>query len=57
MKEPRPIAIQLRSAMALTLERTQPIESSSGLRNTASEKSVPMAIVMMTKAAPSTTQP
>jgi hypothetical protein len=45
------------SAMALTLERAQPMESSRGLRKTASEKSVPMAMVMMTKAAPSTTQP
>ena len=45
------------AAFALTLERAQPMESSRGLRNTASEKSVPMAMVMMTKAAPSTTQP
>ena len=45
------------SAMALTLDRAQPTESSSGLRKTAREKSVPTAIVMMTKAAPSTTHP
>jgi hypothetical protein len=51
------MAIQFMRAMALTLERFQPMESSRGFRNTASEKRVPMAMVMMTKAAPSTTQP
>ncbi len=38
-------------------DRLQPIESSMGRRKTPSVKSVPMDIVMMTKAAASTTQP
>ena len=51
------MTIQLRSAMPPTLERAHPTESSRGLRKTARQKSVPMAIVMMRKAAPSTIQP
>ena len=38
--------------MAPMLERLQPMDSSMGLRKTAREKSVPMDMVMMTKAAP-----
>ena len=38
-------------------ERLQPMDSSMGRRKTPRVKSVPMDMVMMTKAAPSTTQP
>ena len=55
--EPTPMTIQLSSAIVPTLARDQPIDVSSGCWNTARVNRVPMAIVMMTKAAPSTTQP
>ena len=51
------MTIQLSRAIVPTLARDQPIDVSSGCWNTARVNRVPMAIVMMTKAAPSTTQP
>ena len=54
---PSPITTQLRSPTLLMLERLQPMESSSGLRKMASVKSMPMDMVMMTKAAARTVQP
>ena len=51
------MAIQFMKATALTLARAHPIDSSRGRRNTARENKVPMAMVTMTNAAPSTTHP
>ena len=55
--EPTPIAIQLTSAVNETALRLQCIESSSGLRNTPSEKSEPCPSATTVAAAKTTTQP
>ena len=55
--EPTPIAIQLISAVTDTELRLQRIDSSSGLRNTPSEKSEPCPNATTVAAAKTTTQP
>ncbi len=55
--EPMPIAIQLISAVTETALRLQRIESSSGFKNTPSEKSEPCPNATTVAAAKTTTQP
>ena len=55
--EPTPIAIQLISATSEMALRLQRIESSMGLRKTASEKRAPMPTAITVAAAARTTQP
>jgi hypothetical protein len=55
--EPRPIAIQFRSATEEMAPRLQPMVSAIGPRNTPSEKRAPMPTQTMSAEAPTTTQP
>ena len=55
--EPRPIAIQFRSATEEMAPRLQPIVSAIGLRKTPSENSAPIPMQMIIAEAPTTIQP
>ena len=57
MKEPTPKITQLTKATPEIRDRVQPKSSSSGRRNTASEKIVPVPTAMMATDAMRTTQP